>query len=121
MQLKTMPNSHFETLDNGATVSLRCSDSMVDRPYRHCLLYPTASCGNRKGIIVTQPLGTLTSWLGNRCEHTNSVDAVEFYNHVDEGTRVPSIGVIAAQRRKLSSVSPKNHLQLQDLIYWPAF
>jgi hypothetical protein len=96
---------------------------MVDRSYRYYLLYPTASFGNSKSIIVTQPLGTLTSWLGNRCEHAKLVDANEFYYgyHVKENTHVPSIGLVAAQPRKLLSMSSKNNMELQDLIYWPVF
>jgi len=31
------------------------------------------------GVIAAQPFGTLTSWVGGRCEHTSSVDPIEFY------------------------------------------
>jgi|SRR5947207_13995414 len=114
-------HSHFDTFNNSATMGLRCSHSIPERPYRYCFLYPTVSYGNREGIIVTQPLGTLTSWFANRCKYTSSVDSVEFYNRVDENSHVPSIDVVAAQARKILSMSSKHQMEFQHLIYWPAF
>ena len=46
------------------------------------------------GLIVAQLFGTLTSWVGGRCEHTSSVDPIEFYE-VGGCFRIPSVGVIA--------------------------
>jgi len=105
-----------DEFDNGATIGLRCSES-VNQPYRFCFLYPTISCWEQKGIIVTQPFGTLTSWLANGCEHTGSVDAIEFYDRVEEHLRVPSVGIVGAPGKKLLSSSSKKKRRLGERIY----
>jgi hypothetical protein len=115
--------SHFDQFDNGATVGLRCSQSLPECPYRFCFLYPRTSCGGHQGVIVTQPFGTLTSWLANRCEHTSSVDPAEFYRRMEEQYRVPSVGIVAAQGKKLWSglSKKKSKFKLDEIVYWQAF
>jgi len=106
--------------DNGATLGLRCSDGIVDRPYSYSFVLPTVSCEGRMGVIAAQPFGTLTSWVGGRCEHTSSVDPIEFYE-VGRRFRVPSVGVVAVQQEKMLSVASKKCLETGKVVYWPAF
>ena len=112
--------SHFDRSDNGATLGLRCSRGVVGRPFSYSFVQPTVRCRGKIGVIVLQPFGTFMSWRGDRCEHTSSVDAEEFYQKAAESFRVASMGVVAAQQMKLLSVSSAKSLT-GEMIYWRAY
>ena len=113
--------SHFDMTDNGATIGVRCSEGVDDRPYRYNFVHPTVSCEGLMGIIVTQPFGTMTSWLASRCEHTSSIDPIEFYDMSQSPSREPSIGVVAAQQAKLLSGASRNEGQTNEIVWWQPF
>ena len=79
------------------------------------------SCEGKLGVIVIQLFGVLTFWRASRTEHTSTVDPIEFYNKVEQGLRIPSVGVVAVQQLKLLSVALNKRLEIERAVYWPAF
>lgn len=77
------------------------------------------------GVIVEQSIGTMTAWMGDRCEHTSSVDPIEFGDGNEQVleplSRVPSVGLVAVQQKKLLSVAFKKCLETGKVVYFPAF
>jgi hypothetical protein len=91
--------SHFVLTDNGATLGLRCCSSNVERPYSYSFILPTVMCEGQMDAIVEQSIGTMTAWMGGCCEHTSSVDPMEFGDGMEQVSeplsKVPSVGLVA--------------------------
>ncbi len=119
--------SHFDLTDNGATLGLRCCNSIVERPYSYSFILLTIMYEGQMGVIVEQSIGTMTAWMGGRCEHTSSVDPIEFGDGMKPVleplalSRVPSVGLIAVQQKKMLSVAFKRRLETGKVVYFPAF
>ena len=77
-------------------------------------------CVLNRTTYASQSFGTMTSWRGDRCEHTSSIDAATFYQKVAKDFKVPLVGIVAAQHMKLLRVSLAKTLA-KDMVYWPAF
>ena len=112
--------SHFDMTDNDATVGLRCSDGVIGRHYSYSFVLPNVSCEAKLGVIVMQLFGVLTFWRANSTEHTTSiVDPIEFYNKVEQGLRIPSVGLVAVQKLRLLSIALNKKLEMKRAVYWP--
>ena len=111
--------SHHDPGETGPTIGLRCSNpDPINSHKAHVFVYPQMSCEGKQGVLIQQPIGTLTVWFASLFEHTSSVDE-ERILHGGKDTGTPSVGIVAVQKNKLLSV-PNNRKDVMDqLVFFP--
>lgn len=109
--------SHHDPCETGPTIGLRCSQANPKAPRAHLFVYPAMSCGDKQGIVIAQPKGTLTVWFAAKYEHTNSIDEDALLSGEDG---LLSVGLVAVQKDKLLSVPSGRKDVMEKLVYLPA-
>jgi len=76
-------------------------------------------CKGKLGVIIRQPVGTVTLWKATKYEHTSSVDErayVRMREHKTKSDDPLSIGLVVVQKKKLLSV-PHNRDDVISQLY----
>ena len=65
---------HVDECDEGPRLGLRCSPETPQSPTARMFVYPEMMRDGKRGVIIRQPIGTVTLWKASRFQHTGSVD-----------------------------------------------
>jgi len=84
-------------------------------------VYPEMKYNGKRGVIIGQPIGTVTLWKASLFEHTSSVDKsthLRSLNGMSNENGPLSVGLVVVQKRKLLNL-PSNRHDIRQLYSIP--
>ena len=81
--------------------------------------YPEMMCNGKRGVIIGQPIGTVTLWKASRFEHTGSVDELALLRSLkgmSDKNDPLSVGLVVVRTGKLLT-APANREDVVGGLY----
>jgi len=82
-------------------------------------VYPEMMCDGKCGVLIPQPIGTVTLWKASLFKHTSSVDELALlksFKGMSDENDPSSLGLVVVQKQKLLTV-PSNRQDVVGQLY----